>query len=134
MRAPMNPYPTSAMFSCLFFILKEASSGISRRPSVSASRITPGRQRIIVAVRIFHGDHRGEHVAPGLRIHHRGVWKHATVPADVLERARRLARLIAHPRAGDADDVHLPVGIPGRQWRPSCRGPRSLDRRSFCAT
>ena len=41
--------------------------------------------------------------------------KHAAVPADVLERARRRSLVVAHPEASMAGNIQLPVRIVGRQ-------------------
>ncbi len=65
-------------------------------------------------MRVADGDHRGEDVVPGLRLHHHGVGEHAAVPADVAERLGQLAGLVAEPEAGVVRDVELAVGV-GRQ-------------------
>ena len=44
-------------------------------------------------------------------LHHRGVREHAAIPADVLEGARRLSAVVAHPEAGVAGDIQLAVRI-----------------------
>ncbi len=70
------------------------------------------------AVGVAHGNHGGQHVAPGARVHHRRVRKHAAVPADVFERARRSSRFVSQPCASDAHDVHLAVRIMGQAVPP----------------
>src|SRR5438874_1428504 len=65
----------------------------------------------IPAVRVAHGDHRREHGAPGVWLHHRVVGEHAAIPANVLKGARRLAVVSSEPGAGNAHDIHLSIRI-----------------------
>ncbi len=58
-------------------------------------------------------DHGGEDVVPRLLLAHDRVGEHATIPADVFDLLRDLARLVAQPVAGVAGDVELAAWIGG---------------------
>src|ERR1041384_8198189 len=65
----------------------------------------------VPAVRVANGDHDSQNIEPCFRIEHHGICEHAAVPADVLECTRDLAAIVAHPGAGVAYDVELPVRV-----------------------
>src|SRR5690349_13576566 len=66
---------------------------------------------LVPAVRVAHCEHEPENVGPGLGVVHDGIREHAAVPADMLEGARRMAAVIAHPRACVTHDIEFPVGV-----------------------
>src|SRR5580698_7503242 len=75
-----------------------------RRPWARATAAFP-------AMRVADRDHHAQNVLPGLGIEHDRIRKHAAVPTDVLERARRLPVVASHPRAGVAHNIEFTVGV-----------------------
>src|SRR5436190_24109244 len=84
--------------ACLACLTASHSRRYPRIPAVSAANF----------------DQETQHVVPRRRLHHRCVREHAAVPADVIERLRDLALLVAHPQTGMTNDVELAVRIGGQ--------------------
>src|SRR5262245_18758426 len=66
---------------------------------------------LVPTVFVANGNHCSKNVAPGLRLHHHFIRKHASVPVDVLKRASRGPAVISHPESGSANHIHFSVGI-----------------------
>src|SRR5262249_31823928 len=100
----MKPYPTRPMFSFLFI------PDLPDPPDLYRGGGNSG----VPAVRAPDRDHQAQDVGPRLRLRHRRVREHAAVPADVIERTRRLTGFVAQPEAGVTNDVELAVRIRGQ--------------------
>src|SRR5437879_1742503 len=112
----MKPYPTTPMFRGFFAAIPRSSCKVRPGAPVGCDgvRCVSGALRgpsDLPAVRVPDGDHRGEDVVPGLRLHHDLVGEHAAVPADVAEPLGQAARLVAEPEPGDVGDVQLTLGV-----------------------